>query len=130
MKRASANRVQPIRIRSLYRKLIAAPLVQLRARLLLPADAPARQEAAVEADQLRTRLGAPQAMRALAGWLEQRSQLGSGPVPQPTGLSLGARAEPLRALSLLSWPPHIVGSAATLRTRSRSNNMDLEPSPF
>jgi segregation and condensation protein A len=56
--------------------VMAAWLVQLRARLLLPADAPARQEAATEADQLRTRLSALQAMRALAGWLEQRPQRG------------------------------------------------------
>jgi segregation and condensation protein A len=56
--------------------VMAAWLVQLRTRLLLPADAPARQEAAAEAEQLRTRLSALQAMRALAGWLEQRPQLG------------------------------------------------------
>jgi len=56
--------------------VMAAWLVQLRTRLLLPADAPAQQEAAAEAEQLRTRLSALQAMRALAGWLEQRPQLG------------------------------------------------------
>jgi segregation and condensation protein A len=47
---------------------MAAWLVQLRTRLL--------QEAAAEVEQLRTRLGALQAMRALAGWLEQRPQPG------------------------------------------------------
>jgi segregation and condensation protein A len=51
---------------------MAAWLVQLRARLLLPADAPAGQEA----DQLRGRLVALEDMQALAGWLERRSQLG------------------------------------------------------
>jgi segregation and condensation protein A len=56
--------------------VMAAWLVQLRARLLLPTDAPVQQEAAAEAEQLRTRLGALQAMRALAGWLEQQPQLG------------------------------------------------------
>jgi segregation and condensation protein A len=56
--------------------VMAAWLVQLRARLLLPADAPVQQEAAAEVEQLRTRLGALQAMRALAGWLEQRPELG------------------------------------------------------
>jgi segregation and condensation protein A len=56
--------------------VMAAWLVQLRTRLLLPADAPAQKEAAAEAEQLRTRLSALQAMRALAGWLEQRPQLG------------------------------------------------------
>ena len=55
---------------------MAAWLVQLRARLLLPADAPARQDAAAQADQLRERLVALQAMQALAGWLARRPQLG------------------------------------------------------
>ena len=50
--------------------------MQLRARLLLPAGAPVQQEAAAEVEQLRTRLGALQTMRALAGWLEQLPQLG------------------------------------------------------
>jgi segregation and condensation protein A len=55
---------------------MAAWLVQLRTRLLLPADAPGQQEAAAEADQLRFRLIALEAMQALAVWLEQRPQLG------------------------------------------------------
>jgi segregation and condensation protein A len=55
---------------------MAAWLLQLRSLLLLPADAPARREATVEADQLRARLLSLQAMRTLAGWLEQRPQLG------------------------------------------------------
>jgi segregation and condensation protein A len=56
--------------------VMAAWLLQLRSLLLLPADAPARRDAAVEADQLRARLLSLQAMRTLAGWLEQRPQLG------------------------------------------------------
>jgi segregation and condensation protein A len=56
--------------------VMAAWLVQLRTRLLLPADAPDRQEAAAEADQLRVRLVALEAMQALAFWLERRPQLG------------------------------------------------------
>jgi segregation and condensation protein A len=56
--------------------VMAAWLVQLRARLLLPADTPAQQHAAAEADQLRERLVALQEMQALAAWLEQRPQLG------------------------------------------------------
>jgi segregation and condensation protein A len=56
--------------------VMAAWLLQLRSLLLLPAHAPARQEAAVEADQLRARLLSLQAMRTLAGWLEQRPQFG------------------------------------------------------
>jgi hypothetical protein len=56
--------------------VMAAWLVQLRARLLLPADAPAQQEAAAEADQFRGRLVALEEIQALAGWLERRPQLG------------------------------------------------------
>jgi segregation and condensation protein A len=56
--------------------VMAAWLVQLRARLLLPADASAQQEAVAEAGQLRDRLVALQAAQALAGWLERRPQLG------------------------------------------------------
>jgi segregation and condensation protein A len=56
--------------------VMAAWLVQLRTRLLLPANAPGQREAAAEAGQLRGRLVALEAMQALAGWLEQRPQLG------------------------------------------------------
>ncbi len=56
--------------------VMAAWLVQLRSRLLLPADAPARQDAAAEADEFRFRLVALRDMQALAGWLERRPQLG------------------------------------------------------
>ena len=56
--------------------VMAAWLVQLRARLLLPADAPAQQEAAAEADVFRGRLVALEDIQALAGWLERRPQLG------------------------------------------------------
>jgi segregation and condensation protein A len=56
--------------------VMAAWLVQLRTRLLLPADAPGQQEAAAEADQLRVRLVALEDMQALALWLTRRPQLG------------------------------------------------------
>jgi segregation and condensation protein A len=56
--------------------VMVAWLVQLRSLLLLPVDAPARQAAEVEADQLRARLLNLRAMQALAGWLQQRPQLG------------------------------------------------------
>jgi segregation and condensation protein A len=56
--------------------VMAAWLVQLRARLLLPANAPAQLDAVVEADAFRTRLVALEDMQALAGWLERRPQLG------------------------------------------------------
>jgi segregation and condensation protein A len=56
--------------------VMAAWLVQLRTRRLLPADAPGQQEAAAEADELRVRLVALEAMQAVAVWLEQRPQRG------------------------------------------------------
>jgi segregation and condensation protein A len=56
--------------------VMAAWLVQLRARLLLPPDAPEQKEAAAEADHLRVRLVALEEMQALAFWLEQQPQLG------------------------------------------------------
>ena len=56
--------------------VMAAWLVQLRSRLLLPADAPARQDAAAEADRFRGRLVALQDMQALTAWLERQPQLG------------------------------------------------------
>jgi segregation and condensation protein A len=56
--------------------VMAAWLLQLRSRLLLPADAPAQQDAAQEASRFRGRLVALQDMQALAFWLEIRPQLG------------------------------------------------------
>jgi segregation and condensation protein A len=56
--------------------VMAAWLVQLRSLLLLPATAPARLAAEVEAEQLRTRLIDLQAMQALATWLTRRPQRG------------------------------------------------------
>ena len=56
--------------------VMTAWLVQLRSLLLLPADAPGWDAAAAEADDLRSRLAALQAMQTLAGWLERRPQLG------------------------------------------------------
>jgi segregation and condensation protein A len=56
--------------------VMAAWLLQLRSRLLLAADAPARQDAAAAADQLRGRLVALAEIQALACWLERRPQLG------------------------------------------------------
>jgi segregation and condensation protein A len=56
--------------------VMAAWLVQLRARLLLPADPETQQDATAEADAFRDRLGALQQAQALAGWLEHWPQLG------------------------------------------------------
>jgi segregation and condensation protein A len=95
--------------------VMAAWLVQLRTRLLLPADAPVRQEAAAEADQLRTRLGGLQAMRALAGWLEQRPQLGYDVFargrPEIAGVSVDA---PSASYSTGSAGGTLASSAQTL----------------
>jgi len=56
--------------------VMAAWLLLLRSQLLLPANSPARVAATVEADRLRTRLGALRDAQALADWLERRPQLG------------------------------------------------------
>jgi len=55
--------------------VMAAWLVWLRSRLLLPPD-PADQTAEGEGGRLRDRLLALQQVQALAGWLERRPQLG------------------------------------------------------
>ena len=52
--------------------VMAAWLVQLRARLLLPADAPAQHEGTADADRLRERLVALEEIPALATWLDRR----------------------------------------------------------
>ena len=54
----------------------AASLMALRARLLLPADAPERRDADREAATLRRQLADRAAVQRLADWLEQRPQLG------------------------------------------------------
>ena len=74
--------------------VMAAWLVQLRSLLLLPAEAPARQAAEAEADQLRTRLNDLRAMQALAGWLGQRPQLGHDVFArgQPEGFGVSVEA--------------------------------------
>jgi segregation and condensation protein A len=56
--------------------VMAAWLVQLRARLLLPADAPAQHEATADADRFRERLVALEEIPVLATWLDRRPQLG------------------------------------------------------
>ncbi len=56
--------------------VMGAWLMQLRSRLLLPAEAPARQAAEGSADRLRERLLGLAEIQALAGWLDDRPQLG------------------------------------------------------
>jgi len=84
--------------------VMAAWLVQLRSVLLLPAAAPARQAAEVEANQLRARLRELRAMQALAGWLQQRPQLGRDVFAcgQPAGLGVAfAGTPPLDVIAFL-----------------------------
>ena len=56
--------------------VMAAWLLLLRSRLALPLDAPARQDAAGDAEALRGQLVELRAAQALAHWLERRPQLG------------------------------------------------------
>ena len=56
--------------------VMAAWLVQLRSRLLLPAELPAQQAAQAEVGQLRDRLQELQQVQALAAWLNAQPQLG------------------------------------------------------
>jgi segregation and condensation protein A len=56
--------------------VMTAWLVQLRSRLLLPADPAEAPQAEAQAVELRDRLVDLQAMQALARWLDSRKQLG------------------------------------------------------
>jgi segregation and condensation protein A len=85
--------------------VMAAWLVQLRTRLLLPADAPEQREAAADAAQLRDRLTTLQAMRGLVGWLERRSQLGHDVLArgQPEVFGVSADAGPVVDIIAFLW---------------------------
>jgi segregation and condensation protein A len=83
--------------------VMAAWLVQLRARLLLPAEAPAQQEAAVEADALRGRLVALEEIQALAGWLERRPQLGHDVFGRGQPELFGVSVEAGQAIDLVEF---------------------------
>jgi len=82
--------------------VMAAWLLQLRSQLLLPAGAPAPQDAVAEADQLRFRLVELQAVQALAGWLERRPQLGRDVFArgQP---AVGVSVEPTPDLDIIEF---------------------------
>ncbi len=56
--------------------VMAAWLLLLRSRLLLPADTPAQRKADAEADRLRGSLVALGQVQALASWLDRRPRLG------------------------------------------------------
>lgn len=76
---------------------MAAWLMLLRARLLLPPEAPARQAAEAEAGRLRGQLAGLREMQALAAWLERRPQLGRDVFargqPEPLGTAIGTSYE-------------------------------------
>jgi segregation and condensation protein A len=83
--------------------VMAAWLLQLRSRLLLPADAEAQQDAAAAADQLRERLVELQAMQALAGWLERRPQLGRDVFVRGRPEVFGVSVEPTPDLDIIEF---------------------------
>ena len=83
--------------------VMAAWLVQLRTRLLLPADAPAGQEAQVEADQLRGRLVALEDIQALAGWLERRPQRGHDVFGRGQPEIFGVSVEAAQAIDVVEF---------------------------
>jgi segregation and condensation protein A len=75
--------------------VMAAWLVWLRSRLLLPPDAPDQQDAAADAARLRERLLALRAAQGLAAWLDARPQLGQDVFARgaPEFLGTGAAAD-------------------------------------
>ena len=83
--------------------VMAAWLVQLRTRLLLPADAPGQQEAAIEADQLRSRLVALKAMQALTGWLERQPRLGFDVFARGRSEMIATSVEPGAAVDVVEF---------------------------
>ena len=76
--------------------VMTAWLVQLRSRLLLPADPAVQPQAEAQAIELRDRLVDLQAMQALARWLDGRPQLGRDVFAcgQPEDLAAALGAEP------------------------------------
>ena len=77
--------------------VMAAWLVQLRSRLLLPVETPAQQAAKAEAGRWRDRLIGLADAQALAAWLDARPQLGRDVFargrPELLSTSLGAEPE-------------------------------------
>lgn len=100
---AAAGRTTPLARQGEW-VVMAAWLVWLRSRLLLPPDAPAHAEAAVEAARLRDRLLALRAAQGLAAWLDARSQLGQDVFARgaPEGIGTGmATAHQVDVVSFL-----------------------------
>lgn len=83
--------------------VMAAWLLLLRSQLLLPAGSPAQLAASVEADRLRTRLGALQEAQALADWLEHRSQLGRDVFARGQPELRGTAFEPAHQVDVIAF---------------------------
>jgi segregation and condensation protein A len=83
--------------------VMAAWLVQLRARLLLPADAAAQQEAASEAGRLREQLMALREIKALAFWLESRPQLGHDVFARGQPEVFGVSVDPAHGVDVVAF---------------------------
>ncbi|MFN3461021.1 MAG: segregation and condensation protein A [Oceanibaculum sp.] len=91
--------------------VMAAWLLLLRSRLLLPAGSQEDRAAQAEAAKLRRRLADRAAVLAMANWLERRPQLGrevfeqGAPAPEPQPMPLADITELLRAcLRLIALP--------------------------
>jgi segregation and condensation protein A len=82
--------------------VIAAWLVLLRSRLLLPVET-AQQAAQHAASQLRDRLLALHEAQALAAWLERRPQLGRDAFPRGQPELLGTAAEPAHRVDVIEF---------------------------
>jgi segregation and condensation protein A len=83
--------------------VMAAWLVQLRARLLLPADVLAQQDIVEEIGQVRDRLVALQEIQALAGWLEHRSHLGHDVFVRGQPEVFGVSVEAAQAIDVIEF---------------------------
>ena len=83
--------------------VMTAWLLQLRSVLFLPADAPAKQAATAEADDLRARLAGLQAMQALAGWLYRRPQLGRDVFARGAPEMAGVAVEAGQAIDIVEF---------------------------
>jgi segregation and condensation protein A len=83
--------------------VMAAWLVLLRSRLLLPAETADQQEAARAARQLRDRLLALQAAQALAAWLDNRPRLGHDVFTRGLPELLGTAVEPAHQVDVIEF---------------------------
>jgi segregation and condensation protein A len=83
--------------------VMAAWLLQLRARLLLPADALTQPGAEVEAQQLRDHLTRRQEAQALTDWLERRPRLGYDSFARGRPEALDVALEPAAGLDVVAF---------------------------